>query len=361
MENEKKNQKNNKKVTERINQLTIKTILLLVFLFQIGLVYSQNQIVKIPKLQQEDVEVITEAFNLWKTKGEQVWEGWTKINIPFIYRKKNYEYWINFPSSIKEKGKFIEKIQNMEVYGKAIENKNVIAASQDIYNISAVVLSSPKISEMTKEEWIITAIHEMFHVFQSSDKTYQNEIKNLDLAYGNDASWMLNYPFPYKDNSLKTISHMQGYLLYKINQSDDFKENMYDCFLLKDILSLYKTAIIQKYGNDKNYKYSNFQQSVEGVAKYTELKMAEIAVTDYKPLSPNIHFTDIYTNQINVIRHCGKGTGGRLTFYYLGLGKCLVLDKINPDWKKSYFTTAWLDEIFNESLKQIMKKQKDLN
>jgi len=360
MEKRKRNQKINKKITKKRNQLNSKTILLIVFLFQIGLVYSQNQIVKIPKLQQEDVVVITEAFNLWKTKGEQVWEGWTKINIPFIYRKENYEYWINFPSSIKEKGKFIEKIQNMDVYGKAIENKNVIAASKDIYNISAVVLSSPKISEMTKEEWIITAIHEMFHVFQSSNKTFQNKIKNLDLAYGNDASWMLNYPFPYQDTSLKTISHMQGYLLYKVYQSDDFKENMYDCFLLKDILSLYKNDIIQKYGNDGNYKYSNFQQSVEGGAKYTELKMAEIAVTNYKPLSPDIHFTDIYTNQINVIRHCGKGTGGRLTFYYLGLAKCLVLDKINPEWKKNYFNTAWLDEIFDMSLNQIMEKQKDL-
>lgn len=353
--------KQKNEISKRIARQTnlIKLVLIIVFLIFCGLVYSQNQTNRIPKLQKEDVEVITESFNLWKTKGENVWKGWTKINIPFIYKKENYEYWINFPSSLKQKGKFVGKVNNMNVYGQVINNKNAAAATEDIYNINAVILSSPKILEMTKEEWIITAIHEMFHIYQDSDKTYQNKIRNLDLAYGNDASWMLDFPFPYKDSSLKTISHMQGYLLYKIYQSGDFQENMYDCFLLKDVLSLYKNEIIQAYGTDKNYKYSIFQQSVEGVAKYTEIKMAEIAATDYTPLSPKIHFTDIYTNQINVIKHCGKGTGGRLTFYYLGLGKCLVLDKINPQWKDSYFNTAWLDEIFKASLKQIVENQKN--
>lgn len=362
MEKRKKDQKICIETSIKTNLFNLKTVLMIALLFSFSLVFSQNQMnkTKIPKLQHEDVEVITETFNLWKTKGENVWKGWTHINMPFIYKKENFEYWINFPSSIKEKGQYVEKIKNMAVYGQAIKNKNVFAASKDIYNISSVVLSSPKILEMTKEEWIITAIHEMFHVFQSSNKTYQNQKNKLDLAYGNDASWMLDYPFPYKDTSLKTISHMQGYLLYKIYQSDNFEKNMYDCFLLKDILSLYKNDIIQKYGNDKYYKYSNFQQSVEGGAKYTELKMAEIAATDYIPLSTNIHFTDIYIKQINVIRHCGKGTGGRLTFYYLGLGKCLVLDKINPKWKDSYFNTAWLDDIFNSSLQQIIEEKKEL-
>ncbi len=200
----------------------------------------------------------------------------------------------------------------------------------------------------------------MFHVFQGTKETYQKKVKSLGIEYGKDASWMLNYPFPYKDSLLKTISHLQGYLLYNVYQSDNFENYMYDCFLLKDVLSLYKDYIIRQFGNENNYKYSIFQQSVEGVAKYTEIKMAEIAKNDYVPLSPDIHFTDVYNNQINVIRHCGKGTGGRLTFYYLGLGKCLVLDKINPEWKDNYFNTAWLDEIFNISLKQIIEKQKAL-
>lgn len=103
MDKKEKIKKSCKRISEKINQLSIKTVLLIFFSFQFSMVYSQNQIAKIPGLQKDDIEVIAEAFNLWKTKGEQVWEDWTKINIPFIYRKRNYEYWINFPSSIPEK------------------------------------------------------------------------------------------------------------------------------------------------------------------------------------------------------------------------------------------------------------------
>ena len=327
----------------------------LILFSPIKFTYSQNVNRKIPKLNHGDVEVISEAFNLWKTEGDKIWKGWTKIKMPFLYKKENFEYWINFPDNI-HKGKYIQKIKNMSVYGKSVSGNNGFAASMDIDSVAAVVLSSPKITGMTKERWIITAIHEMFHVYQNSKKSYQRKIKELGISYGKDASWMLNYPFPYKDSSLQTISHMEGYLLYKIYKSNNNMENIYDSFLLSDILSLYKNHIICKYGTDNNYKYSEFQQSVEGIAKYTEIKMAKIAEKDYTPINPDIHFTDIYTNQINVIRHCGKGTGGRLTFYYLGLGTGLVLDKINPSWKENYFKTAWLNEIFNISLKQIIKK-----
>jgi len=338
--------------------INLKVLFIIYFLSLFNLVYSQDKTTKIPKLQAEDIEVISEAYNLWKTRGDEVWEGWSQIDMPFIYKKEAYEYWIDFPSTA-DKGQFVERIYNMDVYGQAVSNQDELAASMDVNNIQTVVLSSPKITGMTKEEWIIAAIHEMFHVFQSKEG-YQKKVKSLKIGYGKDASWMLDYPFPYKDTLLQTISHMQGYLLFKIYQSDNFKDNIYDCFLLKDILSLYKNYIIKQYGNKNNYKYSVFQQSVEGVAKYTEIKMAEIAKNDYIPLNPDIHFSDIYTKQINVIRHCGKGTGGRLTFYYLGLGMCLVLDKIYPDWKENYFTTAWLDEIFNKSLMQIIEEQKSL-
>ncbi len=334
----------------------LKIGLFLILIIYSGLAYSQTT--KIPTLQKEDIEVIKEAYNLLKTKGDKVWKGWSDINIPFIYKKNNYQYWINFPIH-KVEGKFIGKIGNMDIYGTYNKSDSVIsAASMDRNGIQAVVLSSPEQSEMTKEEWIITAIHEMFHVFQfQQDKILQEKIHSLGISYGKDASWMLDYPFPYSDKSLQTISHMEGYLLFKINKYDSLRETMYDCFLLKDVLSLYKKYINTIYGSEGNYKYSVFQQSIEGVAKYTEIKMAKIAATDYIPLSPNIHFTDTYTNQIYVIKHCGKGTSGRLTFYYLGLGECLVLDKINPNWKNIYFDTFWLDDIFNISLKQLINKQ----
>jgi len=316
----------------------------------------QTDSLKIPKLQKEDVEVLSEAYNLLMTQGNKVWPGWSETSIPFIYKKEKFEYWINFPDTYAE-GKFVGELGNMKIYGKASIGK-VVAAGKDVNDIHTVFIASPDLLGVSKEQWVITAMHEMFHVYQYS-KGYLEKVNNLNLAYGDDATWMLQYPFPYQDTSIKTITHIIGYLSYKINKSDSFEENMYDCFILKDVIDLYKEQLNREYGNDDHYWYSTFQQTTEGVAKYTELIMAEIAATDYTPLNPSFHFKDTYTSQFNVVRHSGKGTDGRLTFYYLGLGKCLVLDKINPNWKVDYFNNYWLDEIFANSLNRILKEMEE--
>ncbi|UBM63405.1 hypothetical protein LA303_05420 [Candidatus Sulfidibacterium hydrothermale] len=343
--------------TKQKNIAFHKTLFILLVFWPSALTYAQNLSASVPKLAPTDIEVISEAYHLWKTKGDNVWPGWTKINMPFVYKKKHFEYRINFPATAR-RGRFVEKIGKMDVYGLPVSDSGGMAASMDVDHVPAVVLSSPEITGMTKERWIITAQHEMFHVFQDSDTAYRRKIKSLKIGYGKDASWMLHYPFPYRDSLLNTIAHMQGYLSFKIYRSDNLRESLYDSFFLNDILALYKNYLHCRYGSNNDYKYAVFQQSVEGTAKYTEIKMAEIAQTDYVPLHPDLHFTDDYTNQINVIRHCGKGTGGRLTFYYLGTGMCFVLDKINPDWKKSYLSTAWLNKILAASLQQIMEKHK---
>ena len=45
-----------------------------------------------PKLQDEDTEVIEEAFHLLRTRGDSVWPGWSDVWVPLIYKKKNIEY-----------------------------------------------------------------------------------------------------------------------------------------------------------------------------------------------------------------------------------------------------------------------------
>lgn len=40
---------------------------------------------------------------------------------------------------------------------------------------------------------------------------------------------------------------------------------------------------------------------------------------------------------LNPVRFIGEGVKGRVMFYYSGMGKGYLLDKINPDWKNKYF------------------------
>lgn len=314
------------------------------------------------RLSKEDLIVLSETFNLWQKKGEELWSGWTKINMPFVYQKQNYEYYIGFPLP-PYNAKLIGKVLGKDVYSVKRKN-NLSSAQMDVNGIYAVVLASPDLQEVSKEQWILTAIHEMFHVYQSVNG-FISKTKELNLAYSDDASWMLDFPFPYNDANINSLTHIQGFTLYSTITASLFEDKLYNALLLKESISVYKNYIALKYGGEKNYNYSEFQQSMEGVAKYTEIKIAEMAAKDYIPLNKGMDFKYLwnadYSKQLFVVKHCGKGTGGRLTFYYLGYGKCMLLDQLQPDWKEAYFQTFWLDEIMDMSLNQMIKSLRNNN
>lgn len=323
--------------------------------------------IQIPELPRESRIMIAETLHLWKTKGEELWKGWTSINIPFNYIDKEYEYLIGHPEPPKDYtalGK--DELLNCIVYGKKREKSENIAATTYINGFDCVAIGSPETLDLDTTRWVIVAIHEMFHVYQGVRGSVQ-KVATLDLAYGEDASWQINYPFPYDDEILQNSIHMQGYLLFQALSSDDDFNILYNALTLHEAISVYKELIMLKYGNLKNYKYSEFQEWKEGIAKYTEIKMAELAAGDYEPLSAFknmnnfVSYKQLWDNnyklQINVVRHCGKGTGGRITFYYLGYGKGLLLDKVLPEWKNYCFDkSTWLDDIFEMKRSELQKR-----
>jgi hypothetical protein len=52
---------------------------------------------------------------------------------------------------------------------------------------------------------------------------------------------------------------------------------------------------------------------------------------------------------VNPIRFVGEGVRGRPMFYYLGMGKALLLDRLWPGWRSRYFE-ADLESLLAEGL-----------
>jgi hypothetical protein len=84
------------------------------------------------------------------------------------------------------------------------------------------------------------------------------------------------------------------------------------------------------------------------VARYTERELAFLSSDSahYRPSAafvesfPDSRFSGLaesYAHDLNPIRFVGEGVTGRMGFYYLGMGKAYLLDRLLPGWKSSYF------------------------
>ena len=325
---------------------------------------SQVQEPLSPQLTQEDAALFSETYHLWKTHGNKLWMGWSEIQIPMLYITADYEYAIGFPKTMPGFQPFRTAVlpdEKIQVRKRILDPE--LSASFDIEGIDAVVIGRPTAIGRSSSEWVITAIHEMFHVWQTS-KGADQKVAELQLGSVSDASWQLNYPFPYKDADVMRLIHLQSYLIYLAATNTDDESMKYNAGTALEAVDTYRSALKRQDATGHLYDYSKFQEWVEGIAFYTELQMAKAAAdVNYQPTEafrrlPNFKsyqqlWEEKYKNKIFLAKHAGRTARSRTAFYGVGLGKGLLLDRLMPDWKKHYFDgNVWLDDLLARALSE---------
>jgi peroxiredoxin len=317
-----------------------------------------------PQLSRQDAIRIAEAYHLWKSLGERIWAGWTDVPMPLLYITTDYEYAIGFPKSLAG----FQPLERSSLINESIQLRRRIldpnlSASFPIDGIHAVVIGTPAALEKSSGEWTLTVTHEMFHVLQYA-RGASEKIKALALGSESDASWQLNFPFPYKDTDMMRLIHLQSYPIYLAVNGTDESEIKYNAGTAVDAVRVYQSVLQRQSPDGKFYKYSQFQEWTEGIAFYTEYKMAEAAANaNYQPAAAFQQLPDYksyqqiwdesYKGRIFLVKHAGRAAQSRTAFYHLGLGKGLLLDRLMPDWKTRYFApNVWLNDLLMTALGQ---------
>lgn len=336
----------------------IRTALLCLTLFCGAL---RAQAARTDDLSAEDTAVIREMYHLWASTADDIWISAGEIRAPLVYVKERAEYAVGFPVAVRGFTPLPYSADlNLTVQVRPRTFPVHISASFPIEGAVAVVIASPALLNKSPEEWVIVAQHEMFHVFQSA-RGSQAKIAALEIGSPEQAgSWQLNFPFAYTDEDVMRLIHLQGNSLWLAATGQDRAETLYDVGTAIDAVNVYRRLLDQL--NPKSYRYSEFQEWNEGVAKYTEYRFAERATQpNYKPelRFRSLHgfkgyaelWKSTYANVPHLVKNAGRAAQNRDAFYHLGLGKSLALDNVSRDWKKKYFTKdLWLDDLLSESL-----------
>lgn len=313
------------------------------------------------RLGHRDATVIAQAYHLWESLGEQVWPGWRDTPMPILYITDQHEFAIGFDSALNGFGSANQTIAGRHLQIGPRQLERTLAASFDFESTPAVIIGAPENLQPSPTVWTLNAVHEMYHVM-SSRRGSAAKIANLQIGPSDDASWQLEFPFPYDDVNVMRLMHLQGYPLFLALNAETDAEAKYNAGASLEAHAVLKTFLRNSTGDDRSARYAMFQEGEEGVARYSEHRLAQLAAEgEYEPLAA---FRDIkgwnsyetvwnesYKTAPSVITHAGRAVKNRTLFYYLGLGKALLLDRIDPDWKDSFFApNVWLDDLIAEAV-----------
>jgi hypothetical protein len=315
----------------------------------------------VPGLSPRDKALIEEAQNLWLATADHVWPGASGVQAPWLYITADHEYAIGFPFNLKGfspvRGTMHDR-RSIQVRSRTMARD--LTAAFPFEGVHTVAIGTPEALEMSPSKWILTATHEMFHVFQAAKGAHEKE-RTLKIGSADVPSWHLNFPFPYSDAGVMRLIHLQGYPAWLAAQSSDPLDAKYNIGTALEAGHVYRSRLTQITHNDEAYLYSQQQEWSEGVAFYSEYKIAErAALPRYKPTEAFTSIKSVYSyrelwHEVYrahpfLAKHAGRAIKNRTAFYHLGFGKALALDKANPSWKERYFLpNVWLNDLLAEA------------
>jgi len=315
------------------------------------------------RLAAADIALIGEAYRLVKTLGAEVWPDFERTDAPVLYIKGERQYAVGFPTPLEG---FVP-LEGVTVAGRAVQVAPrsfppALAAAFPLQGIHAAVLGTPAVLELSPPQWALKAAHEMFHVFQYRHG-WLEKVAALEIGPRDQADWQLNFPFPYQDPDVAALMHLGSYPTCLAIGATTAADAVYNTGVAAEALAVLQGVLRSKTGDEKAWRYLLFQEATEGVAKYAERRIAEAAAAaggrpavEFSALPGCVPYgtvwTDDYAGQTFLVKHTGRVSRNRTKFYHLGLGKCLLLDRLDPAWKARYFEMGiWLPDLVDRAVR----------
>lgn len=182
------------------------------------------------------------------------------------------------------------------------------------------------------EEHITTIFHEGFHAWQMSN--FDKEVEDcLQGRSFEDKNFGESLIVEEVDNNPVIVAYYEQEmtLLKKILLSDSMEEMSAD-------LAEYQRIDNERKGllSEDVLILEDYYERIEGTAYYIESKAYEMLKTDEECQAKYVEPIDTYS----------KGTH---KYYNMGMAKCRIMDKLNPDWQDTY--------TFSESLTEALYQQ----
>ncbi|HUQ32204.1 MAG TPA: hypothetical protein VM095_08785 [Pyrinomonadaceae bacterium] len=309
-----------------------------------------------PQLRTEDRIRLAEAFRLAEKLGDRVWRGWSKAPFAVLLVTPEYEFLMHHPQPSKDfMALGFDPLLKSEIYYRKPKfDTHLLATFPAVGGVSTIVIGQPENTEAnTSTRWVVTLLHEHFHQMQDSAPNFYAEANALGLSRGDQTGmWMLNFPFAYGKPEVKEQFSAMSRALSLALRSRRRKD-----FNAKLSAYLASRKHFEELLVPDDYRYLSFQLWKEGVARYTEYRMALEAAARYRPTKKFASLKDFTPFKADAGRSLNRimtdlsgmslEERGRTAFYPFGAAEAMLLDRANRKWKRRYFAEKfYLDRYF---------------
>ena len=293
-----------------------------------------------PAMSRADRIRIAEAYRLKAWIGERLWPGWSRTPFPVLLVTQDWEFLVGHPAP----GEGFRKLGRDALLGqevlvrKRVFPPSLMATFPAVGGMPTVVIGQAENTERPRSTaWVVTLLHEHFHQWQSGSPGYFDSVANLGLARGDQTGmWMLNYPFPYAKPAVAGQFRKLSLALARALESSEGG---------LETVAAAQTRLAALVSPDE-FRYLDFQLWQEGVARYTELRVAELAASDYQPGAEFAALPDftpygkqaalLRTAMLRELKDVQLAKRQRVAVYGMGAGLALLLDREQPEWRMRY-------------------------
>ncbi|HTK37709.1 MAG TPA: hypothetical protein VL325_04390 [Pyrinomonadaceae bacterium] len=326
-------------------------VLIIVSLF----ILTINSALAAPSIPEIDRIRIAEVFRVGEKLQDQIWPDWHTAPFAMLFVTDDYEFLIRHPKPSDEFQSIgYDKLLKSEVFWRPRKFQKSFLATFPAFDRTPVIVvgKAENTDDKTSTRWLFVVLHEHFHQLQYSRPTYFDEVGALNLAHGDTSGmWQINFPFPYKDKSVADNFRRLTDLLMSASAAKNETERKTAFAKYLDARKAFAASLTAD-----DYKYASFQLWQEGIARYTQYKMAELAGRKLKPskafrsLKDFTPFDKEATRLLAVIgdemKQLDLAKWERVVFYPFGASEGLLLDKVNPNWRQKYFSEKFALEKF---------------
>lgn len=376
-------------------------IIIVVVLMAVSAIYNttlSSSSTVTEKLTAPQKAYIAEYFNLQDELMSDIWPEYDEINIPVIVYNEEYAFlvgmdkpdsgWYKMPAN-EHRGEDWNEVENDDFKGETYYRQHLPDPDVTPENFTVKVGSSWVSTLQTREfaevsfyngfkselppgidlifpykifwnlimgeaeSYISGLIHESFHGIQGST-TIEKFSKAESIAWlSNDYPWHL-----YKNSEGWSE---EAKLLMKAFESESATDaSQY----IREFINVRDERRKEAELTEEIIEYEKNREWLEGLAKYTELKIGLVAgeSPDYEPVTEikelgdfnNYSKRDTYfKNQLSEVPRAA-GRSGESRFYYGGMLQAMLLDRVYPDWKNEAFEEdIFLEDLLRNTISEI--------